>query len=202
MCLRDVAEQLSSIFHSKGFDRLVLVGVDISTNEFAALLPDPLSQRVIGRLNADFKQENDDGILKRAHELVEEDLLSTEVALVEEVVAFAAGGGKGATGIEDTLAALTSGNVDTLLVAEGATANGTACLNCDYFSATKFTKCPVCSCTDYEDVDVIDHAVDYAYRMGSHVTIATGPACEMLLAQGGLAALLRYPPPVPADQPR
>lgn len=199
--LREVADQLSNIFHTEGFDRLVLVGVDAATTEFEGLLSDPLRQRVIGRLNADFKQESDDSVIERAHLLAEEDRLSSEGALVEEAVNFAAAAGKGAAGIDDTLMALTAGNVDVLLVADGLTVDGSACLNCGYFSAHKFTRCPVCSSTEYEDLDVIDHAIDYAYLNGSQVTIATGAAAELLEARGGIAAILRYPPPVPADQP-
>lgn len=198
--LREVAEETAKLFHGKGFDRLVLVGIETTTKEFEGLLPDPVRKRVIGRLSADFKTESDDSILARAHEVAEQDRLSSEAALVEEAVNYAAAGGRGATGIDNTLAALTAGNVDSLLVAEGMTADGSACLSCDHFSAGKFTRCPICGSTECEDIDVIDRAVDYAFLNGSHVIVTGGAASALLQSHGGMAAVLRYPPPVAADQ--
>jgi peptide chain release factor subunit 1 len=198
--LHEVADQVTSLFYKKDFDRLVLVGVDSATKELEGMLSDPIRQRVIGHLHADFKTENDSQILVRAGELAQEQERSAEVALVGEIVNYADAHGKGVLGLDGTLLALIEGNVDTLVVAEGLTQEGSLCHNCDYFSAHKFSQCPNCGSADCQDLaDVVDHAIEYAYLKGSQVNVVFGAAAEMLLARGGIGGLLRYVPPAPSD---
>jgi peptide chain release factor subunit 1 len=193
--LREVADQLKDIYHAQGFDRIVLVGVDEVTNEFAGLLQEPLNGRVIGHLAADFKQEKDDSIMDRARQLAEEDERSSEAALVEQVIGFAAAGGKGVVGLDDTILRLIEKQVDTLVVIEGLSEEGSRCLNCEYFAAKSFTKCPVCSSNECEEIpDVVEHAVEHALANGSQVNFVHDAAEEMLQARGGIGALLRYVP--------
>lgn len=199
--LREMADQVTSLFYKKAFDRLVLVGVGSATNELEAKLSGPIRQRVIGHLPADFKTENDSHILNRAAELAQDQERSTEVALVVQIANLADARGKGVLGLDDTLLALFEGNVDTLVVADGLTREGSLCLNCDYFSEHHFAQCPNCSSADREDLnDIVGHTVEYAYLKGSHVNIVFGTASEMLQARGGIGALLRYAPPAPGDQ--
>jgi len=193
--LREMAERVTGLFHDKAFDRLVLVGLDSATKELEGMLSDPIRQRLIGHLAADFKTENDSHILERAAGLAEEAERSTEVALVDEIVNHADAHGKGVLGLDDTLLALIEGNVDTLVIADGLTIEGSACLNCDYFSAHKFSQCPACSSADCEDLtDAAEHTIEYAYLKGSQVNILFGPASQLLQARGGIGALLRYVP--------
>ena len=198
--LREVADQVSDIFYKKGFDRLVVVGVDEATKEFAGLLSDPLRERVIGHLTADFKTENDTHILQRAGQLAQEQERSAEVALVDQIAEYADAHGRGTLGLDDTLPALFEGKADTIVVASDLTAEGSHCYNCVYFSAHKFKKCPICTSGNCEDVaDVVDHAIDYALLNGTHVNVVFGPAADLLIARGGIGALLRYVVPAPAE---
>lgn len=191
--LRDVADQVADLFYKKGFDRLALVGVDAATKELAGMLSDPLRQRVIAHLPADFKTENDSQILERTGELAQEQERSSEVARVNEIVDNAGAGGKGALGLDDTLRAIIEGRVETLVIADGLTQEGSACLNCDYFAASQFTKCPNCGSGECETLpDVVEQAVDAAYLKGAHVNVVFDEAAKLLLARGGIGALLRY----------
>ena len=193
MHLKDVAEKLLALARERPFDRLVLVGVEGATAEFESLLPEPVRQRLAGRLTADFKQEGDDAILARARQLCEEDERSAEIALVDRVRGLAEAEGRGALGIDDSLQALVEGRVDTLVVADGMTQDGTLCLNCDYFAASKFKRCPACSNEQLEDLpDAIEYAVARAMLSGSQVNILFNGGREMLLARGGIGAILRY----------
>jgi peptide chain release factor subunit 1 len=199
--LREMADQVTSLFYKKAFGRLVLVGVDSATKELEGMLSDPVRQRVIGHLPADFKGENDSHILERAGELAQDQERSGEVALVSEIANNAGVHGKGVLGFDDTLLALIEGNVDTLVVADGLTSEGSLCLNCDYFSAQKFSQCPNCSSAQCEDLnDVAEHAIEYAYLKSSQVNVVFGAASEMLQTRGGIGALLRYAPLALGDQ--
>jgi peptide chain release factor subunit 1 len=197
--LHEMAEQVTSLFYKKDFDRLVLVGVESATKELEGMLSDPVRQRVIGHLPADFKTENDSHILGRAAGLAQDRERSTEVALVSEIADYAGAHGKGVLGLDDTLLALIEGNVDTLVVADGLISEGSRCLHCDYFSAHRFSHCPNCSSGDCEDLnDIVEHTVEYAYLKGSQVNVVFDAASEMLQARGGIGALLRYVPPASA----
>jgi len=191
--LKEVGEKLESLFYGEPFDGLVLVGVEEATKAFESMLLDPLRQRVLGRLTASFKHDNDDEILDRARALREEDERANEAALVDRIRGLAEAGGQGALGIDETLAAVVEGRVDTLVVAEGVTREGSACLNCDYFAAARFEQCPVCSQSDVEELpDAVEHAIERALLSGGKVNVVFGSAAEMLVSLGGIGAVLRY----------
>lgn len=192
--LSEVADLVKDAFYSRGFDRLILVGVETVTKEFEGMLSDPVRQRVIGHLQADFKQENDNGILDRASELADEEERSAETALVETVIGYTDQQGKGVLGVEHTILALIEGQVDILLLVEGLSQPGSSCENCDYFAATEFAQCPVCSSPEVEELaDVIGYAVEYAISHGARVNFVYNGAEEMLITRGGIGALLHYP---------
>jgi peptide chain release factor subunit 1 len=193
--LREMADEVTKLFYRQTFDRLVLVGVESATKELAEMLADPIRQRVIGHLPADFKSEGDTHILERATELAQDQERSAEVAVVSKIANYADAHGKGVLGFDDTLLALIEGRVDTLVVADSLTREGSLCLNCDYFLVDKFSRCPNCSSARCEELsDVAGHAIEYAYLKGSQVNIVFGAAAELLAARGGIGALLRYAP--------
>ncbi len=95
-------------------------------------------------------------------------------------------------GVTDTLQAVQEGRVDTLVVSDGLTLEGTACGKCDYLSAEAFAACPRCSGPGAAIPDVIDRAIERALLADGHVEVIIGEARERLLDRGGLGALLRY----------
>ncbi|RLC56292.1 MAG: hypothetical protein DRI30_06095 [Chloroflexi bacterium] len=201
MHLKSVAEKLEGMYHERPFDRLVIVGAERAAKEFEALLPEDIRRRLIGNLTADFKQEGDSEILDRARALREEDERASELVLVNRIFEQTDAKGRGALGIDETIEALIEGRVDTLVVAEGVTKEGTVCLKCDYFAAHSFSQCPACAQSDVERLpDAIEHAIEYAIGNGSHVNIAFADARAKLLSRGGIGALLRYAEPSTGDE--
>ncbi len=201
MHLKSVAEKLEGMYEERPFDRLVIVGAERASKEMEALLPADLRRRLIGHLTADFKQESDSELLDRARALREKDERASELALVDRIIELTDAKGRGTLGIDETLQALTEGRVDTLVVAEGVTKEGTVCLKCDYFAAHSFSQCPACAQSDVEQLpDAIEHAIEYAIGNGSHVNIAFADAREKLLSRGGIGALLRYAEPSTSDE--
>jgi peptide chain release factor subunit 1 len=191
--LKEVAEELQAVFKRQPFDRLVLVGVEEATKEFESLLSESVRRRVMGHMTASFKHENDSEILERARALREEDERSEEVALIDRIRGLAEAGGKGSLGVDDTLAALNEGRVDTLVVAEGVTREGSQCLGCDHLASQPLTKCPACGGNEIESApDVIELAIERALLTGAKVNIAFGAGQEMLVSAGGIGAILRY----------
>ncbi len=193
MHLREVAARLRDAFYKDGFTRLVVVGVDDATSVFAGLLTEAVRSRLTARLHADFKQENDVAILARAGEAAEADERIQEVALVEQVLGEAGNGGKGVLGTADTVRSLVEGRVDTLLLVEGLNVRGSACRDCDYFAAGEFEQCPVCAARAVDRVaDVAELSVDRALETGAAVNFVYGEGADLLRANGGIGAILRY----------
>ena len=85
----------------------------------------------------------------------------------------------------------------TLAVAEGITQEGAVCTRCDYFSAGRFGRCPVCGGEAEALADVVDNAVERALLDGAQVEVVLGENRDWLLARGGMGALLRYRVPSP-----
>jgi peptide chain release factor subunit 1 len=190
--LRRVADELEQLYHYRPFNRLAVGGTEEAVNELLKTLPQQLSRRVIGTFAVDFKHETEEAMLERARQVREEDERRSERELVERVVDAAKSGGHGVLGIEETVRAVRDGRVHTLLVAEGVTKEGAACLSCDYFATKEFRRCPVCGGAAEPAYDIVDRAVERAYLAGAHLEIVFGEARRWLLAQGGLAAVLRY----------
>jgi peptide chain release factor subunit 1 len=191
--LREVADRLQDVYYERPFDRLVLVGVDEPVKEFESLLADPIRRRLIGHINVDFKQENDDQIIERVQELNREHERKAEEELVTRIQGFADAGGRGTLGLDDTLMAIVEGRAQEVAIAEGMTQDGSVCLNCDYLSAHKFERCPVCSSSEVEDLpDIVERAIECAHIKGATVNEVFGGGRESLLARGGIGAVLRY----------
>jgi len=189
------AERIADALREFGAERPLLVGHSTGGIVAMALAAHDLPESsVIGHFTADFKQENDDHVLERARQLAADDERAAEIALFEQIVSRTDEGGKGVLGMDDTLLALVEGQVDTIAV-EGLTQEGSQCLNCDYLSAHKFRRCPICSGTECADLaDVIEKAIERAYSSGSRVNIVFDGAEELLQSRGGIGALLRYVP--------
>jgi peptide chain release factor subunit 1 len=190
--LKKVVEELHRISNSKPFDRIVLVGVDEAVDEFRAMLSDPLSRRVIGHFGADFKQESDDDIMKRASQLRTSVLRRAETELVDRIVDAAESGGKGSTGFEDTIRAAQDGRVEVLAIVDGEHSAGSVCEDCDFLSSGEFKRCPVCEGPAEQLSDVAGYAAEQAFLRGAHVNTVFEEASAKLLKHGGIGAVLRY----------
>lgn len=137
------------------------------------------------------KHETEAETLERAWKVWEAYERQAEQDLVEKAVDAAKAGDQGVVGINDTLWTILEGRVHTLLVTEGLRIEGSACLNCNHFSAKKFERCPICV-GEAEKGDVLDRAIEKAFLDGARVKTVSGEASRRLTAEGGIGAVLRY----------
>ena len=189
--LKKVVDELQHLYYERPFTRLAIGAAHEVGVELRKMLPDPISRRVIGVFPVDFKHETQEEMLERAYALVQEDERRCERELVDRAVDAAAAGGLGAVGIEETMRAVLAGRVQTLIVAEGVTKEGSACLECDYFGADISVVCPRCA-AEGVTTDVTERMVEKAYLTGANVETVLGEARDWLLSRGGIAAVLRY----------
>ncbi len=190
--LQKVVEELSNLYYKRPFGRLAIGGTEDTVAELVKMLPDPIERRLIGMFPVDFKHEGEEAVLERARAQLQDDERRRERELVERVADAAQSGGKGAIGVDATLAVVLEGRVETLLVADGVTLEGSTCLNCDYFVAEPFERCPACGSGSEVTSDIVERAVERALLSGAQIETVFGEGREWLLARGGLGAVLRF----------
>ena len=189
--LKKVIDELKNLAPVRPF-KLTFGGTEETVNELLNRLPNQIAKSVIGRFPVDYKQDSEQEILQRAQALWDSQEQLEEDKLVDQIFDAAKSETQGALGAEATLSALTEEKVRILLVVAGLEIVGSACTECDYFSAKKFDKCPLCG-ADAEQRDVTDRAVEQAILTGADTqVVSSGKARDRLLAEGGLGALLRY----------
>ena len=190
--MKRLLDELEELAKEQPFQRLVVGGPDEPLHEFLGMLPKTLHDRVAGTFGVSLKHGDDTDIIDGAHAVIVEDERRHEQELVDRVAEAAGADGRGALGLRDTIRAVNDGRVQTLLVADGVTAEGSACPNCDYVSDEAFSSCPACG-SDAERVsDIIERAVERTLLSSGRVEAMYGTGREWLLARGGIGALLRY----------
>jgi peptide chain release factor subunit 1 len=188
--LKKVADELERLSKTSLFE-LVLGGTDEIVNEMLAILPDPITQRVIGKFPVDYKQDTEQEIFERAEIVWKNREEFAETNLLDQVVEQAKSGRQGVLGVEPTLSALMEEKVRTLLIASGLAIDGSVCMQCDYISERNFKMCPLCG-GNAEKRDITDRVVEKAILTGAAAKVMSGQARDRLVAEGGLGGLLRY----------
>lgn len=189
--LKAVIDELKKLAERQPF-KLALGGTEETVNELLERLPDFIMRRVIGRFPVDHKHDTEEEMLQRAEHLWRDHERLEENKLLDLVFDAARSGQRAVLGIEATLNALTEEKVQTLLFVDGLAIDGSVCTRCDYFSASRFETCPLCS-GEAEQKDISDRAVEKAIRTSADAElVSSGEGRARLLAEGGLGALLRY----------
>jgi peptide chain release factor subunit 1 len=190
--LDKVVAELHDLYYRGPSYRLVIGGTEATVAELERMLPEAVARRLIGSIRVDFKHETEDALLERARAAMHEDERRRERELVDRVVSAAEAGGRGTIGIEGTVEAAREGRIDTLLLADGVTLEGSTCLECEYFASGPFERCPACGSGSEVTSDIVERVVERALLSGATVETALGEGREWLLARGGLGAVLRF----------
>jgi peptide chain release factor subunit 1 len=187
--VKHVAEVLLKYFKRQGFDHLILAGPDEVRPEFERGLHDYLKRRVVARVTLPMTA-NPNEVLQRSLEIEEEIEAQREREVVEKVVAEAAAGRNGVTGLEQVLAALNDGRVDTLVVPFGMSSQGVRCTSCGWLGLPGST-CPIDGGATEPVPDVIESGVAKALQQDSRVeslTLVNGDGARPF----DIGALLRF----------
>lgn len=190
--MKRLLDELEALAKERPFSRLVAGGPDEPLHEFLGMLPKALHDKVAGTFGVSLKHSGDSDIIERAQAVIVEDERRHERELVDRVAEAAGADGRGALGLRDAIRAVNDGRVQTLLVADGVTAAGSACPNCDYISDEAFDACPACGSAAEQVADIIERAVERTLLSSGQVETMYGEGREWLLARGGIGALLRY----------
>jgi peptide subunit release factor 1 (eRF1) len=187
--LRDAAQFAANFFQSANVRRVLIGGTEDNVARFLEELPTTWRSLMMGSFAMDMNAPHDQ-VLEKALQVAGDAEQARERRLVETVITAAAKGQDGVIRLDDTLGALRSGNIQTLVISEGYRAPGFRCQSCSYVTAQKLDLCPFCG----SDMTQIEDAVEWAVRRvlaeGGEVEVLHGnPKLE---AAGKIGALLRY----------
>ena len=191
--LKRVADRLAELLRQRHFDRLILAGPQEATGELARLLPRNLAQRLAATIPAELSAQDSEIVAKT---LAVEARIEREVEqrLLDELFDGGTPGGRATVGLQPTLDALWSGQVQMLVVAEGPPPAGSECPDCGRLEPGEVPACPACGKATLPVHDLFRRAMSRAREQAGVVEVVHGDAARRLLETGGgLGALLRYP---------
>jgi peptide subunit release factor 1 (eRF1) len=187
--LKDAARFATRFFQENKVRRILIGGIDANVAFFQTQLPKAWQSLVMGTfpmvMTAGHKQ-----VLAKALEVAQQAEAEKETRIVNAVVTAAAKGQEGVIGLDDTLGAVHSGRIQTLVLNEGFRAPGFRCQGCSYLTAQHPDKCPFCH-SDFEQIeDAVEHAVRKVLIDGGEIEVIRDNAD--LMKAGNVGGLLRY----------
>jgi peptide subunit release factor 1 (eRF1) len=191
--LKNVADAVFDRFKRAPFDHLLLGGPGETTHEFEGKLHPYLSERLAGRIDIDVENSSPDDVARTAREKIEEHTRASERAALDRLQEGVAKQGRGAAGLEPTLAALNERRVETLLLNEGFDAAGCSCPQCGSVYALDGGDCPADGTTLDCRENVTENAMHLALEQSAGVLVVRDEDnARELESRGGIAAVLRF----------
>lgn len=187
--LREAAELTARFCQADKCQRLILGGTEQNTALFREMLPKSVQKLVVGEIPLDMEASTSE-VLLRSKDIFLAVEREREAELIEAMMSAAAAGGRGVTGLADTLAVAQEGRVQTLVVAAGYAAPAYRCSGCGYLTVQPLEKCPFCGGEFEEIADAVNLVVRRVVEDGGRVEVV--PDSETLERAGGIGGLLRY----------
>lgn len=187
--LRNAAEALRRLDRRRSFDRLLVGGPVELVSRLEDALATSLRSRLAGRVEVDVEHVTADALLEAAQPLLEADAERREREALDRLQAGAGAGGRGVTGLADTLEALSEQRVEILLMGEGFGAEGARCPACGWLGV-EATACPADDTPLEHRNDVVEDAVERALTQSAEVLVLR--RFEDLRPLGGIGAVLRF----------
>jgi peptide chain release factor subunit 1 len=188
--LKHVVEELLRRFNRSKFDALFVAAPDAVWPDFEERLHPYLKERLVGRIELDVENTNAEDVFRAAEGVISAHERKLEKETLDRLVAAKNSGGRGASGLEDTLDALNEHRVEVLILQENFDAAGVCCPQCGWLGPRGTAHCPADGTDTEERDDVTDLAVRRAITQSAQVLIVRDD--ERLEPLGSIAALLRF----------
>ena len=187
--LRQVAELALHFCQANECQRLILGGTEQNTALFREMLSKSVQKLVVGEIPLDIEASANE-VLLRSKGIFLAVEREREAKLIEAVVSAAATGGRGVTGLADTLATAQEGRIQTLVMSAGYAAPAYRCSGCGYLTVQPLEECPFCGSEFEEIADAVNLVVRRVVEDGGRVEVV--PDSKALRQAGGIGGLLRY----------
>lgn len=186
---KDVGQALDRLVEETGVRRVALCGQhDIAAN-FRKTLSIRANARIAAEIPCDAAASLNQ-LLAAAREAVRDARIDELSQVAQRIHEGLGPQGLGVAGFDQTMQALTLGQVQTLLVERGYRPPGCMCMAEGLVRAVQEAACPACGGEVVPLDDVLGEAVRLAVLQGAEVEVAERVA--LLHDMGGVAALLRY----------
>jgi peptide chain release factor subunit 1 len=190
---KEVAEQLTELFDSGKWKRVVLIGQERIIANFKAFLPERVRQQVADAFPMDFSEERSKVLDRLLERLLQKE--KEEVSLrIQQLKERTPQGGLATFGLNGTLEALNGGQVHTLYLLTSFSLSGEKCGRCGTLHLIRFAgarpaPCPLCK-GETQRVDLNEEIMRSALRQDGEVHWAEEN--PILKENEGVAASLRF----------
>jgi peptide subunit release factor 1 (eRF1) len=188
--LKEAGRQVIEIVKAKRLHRLVLAGTPEITAELRLVLPERITQGIMGDVKLAITASAAE-VLAATQPVANAYERSTEMEKVNDIVSAASKKGKAVIGLGHTLQAINARRVWELVYSAGAQAPGFECSGCSALFSLETPSCPLCNANVRSVNNVIERAVEHALRDEAKVEVVTGEASAALDSAGGIGAFLK-----------
>jgi peptide chain release factor subunit 1 len=145
---KEVAEQLTELFDTGKWKRVVLIGQDRILANFKGFLPERVKHQITDTFSMDFSEERS-RVIRRIFERLLEREKEEAARHIEELKERASQRGRATFGLDGTLEALNKGQIQTLYLLSSFNLPGGGCSRCGSLvllhpPAHSSTSCPFC----------------------------------------------------------
>jgi peptide chain release factor subunit 1 len=188
--LKNSADKLLRLYKRRPFEALFVAAPEAVYNEFCERLHPYLKERVAGRIDVDVEHTGVDEVQHAAAETIAAYERGREKEALDRLQEALGTGGRGASGLEDTLNALNEQRVEILLLQDNFDAAGVCCPQCGWLGPSGIESCPADGTDTVARDDITDLAVRRAIRQSAQVVRVRDD--ERLEPLGSIAAVLRF----------
>lgn len=187
--LKDVVKKLESFLSHEYVGRLIIGGSEEAVTKVKDMLPQPISEKIIGTFQADMLSGSKD-ILKKVEPALQAYEKKKEEETIEELITKAKKNENAVTGIEDVLHALQEGRIMKLVFLKDYKQSGLACKTCGHLTTQAISSCPYCK-SDVQKVKyIVDLIAQKAVEQGAIIEVVSEN--RKLKEAGNIGAFLRF----------
>jgi len=187
--LKDVIRELGSFLTGEYVGRLLIGGSEEAVSRVREMLPQRVSEKIIGTFQADM-QSGIKEILEKADPILKEFEEKREEEDVAELVTKAMKNENAVIGVEDVLNALQDGRIMKLLFLKDFKKSGLLCLQCGYLTTQNVKTCPYCKGNMKKVRYLVDHIAQKSVEQGALIEVVNRNT--QLREAGSIGAFLRF----------
>jgi peptide subunit release factor 1 (eRF1) len=188
--LKNTGDELLRRHKRRPFEALFVGAPHEIYKDFCERLHPYLSERVAGRIEVDVENTSADEVQQAAEPVIAAHERKLEKEALDRLEQATATGGRGASGLVDTLTALNEQRVEVLLLQDNFDAAGVCCPQCGWLGPSEVAVCPADGTETAGREDITDLAVRRAIMQSAQVVRVSDD--ERLEPMGSIAAVLRF----------
>lgn len=187
--MKESAAFAAKFFENKHIRRILIGGTEENLAAIRSYLPKTWQSLVVGTFSMPITANHNE-VQTKAYQIGREVEIARESELIETAITSSAKAGAGTVGLENTLQAVSTHRVQTLLVKEGFFASGSYCPSCGMLTGKPLEQCSLCGMKVDRILDVVDYAIQAVLHANGDVEIVH--ESKKLDEAGKIAAILRY----------